>query len=267
MSRTGSVIGNLNRLPEVFRCARHTSDWLPLTIRYAGLKRDGFPFTASFKVASAVEFQNLADLATWWQIFYRHVYPVTEKDKVIIDAGANIGAFTLYALEHAPSARIVAIEPFPDTFRRLRAALPSSCLARVRALNAALCSHSGGARMDARNIGSQFRSLLDERSTGEIWPSAAVASCTLAEIIEQEGDVDLLKLDIEGSEYEAVQACPIPLLRRIRRVAMEFHPFGPASGENPLRALLERLAEAGLNATAIQHQPGGYGMAYLRRPI
>ncbi len=37
-------------------------------------------------------------------------------DRLIIDAGANIGAFVLYALLTAPNARVIAIEPAPDSY-------------------------------------------------------------------------------------------------------------------------------------------------------
>ena len=53
----------------------------------------------------------------------------------VIDVGANIGLFTLWALAEAPTSRVIAIEPAPATFallgRNLRAA---SADTRVSAL-------------------------------------------------------------------------------------------------------------------------------------
>ena len=55
------------------------------------------------------------DLATLWLIFFSPAYPVKASDRVIVDAGANVGFFTLYASHRAPLARIISIEPFPPT--------------------------------------------------------------------------------------------------------------------------------------------------------
>ena len=65
---------NLNRLPEVLRCRQHTHQWLRLTAAYIGLKED-LPFEVNFPSGS-FEFLERGDVATFWQIFYRGIYPV-----------------------------------------------------------------------------------------------------------------------------------------------------------------------------------------------
>jgi FkbM family methyltransferase len=220
-------------------------------------------FVAQFRDGRSFEFRDLPDLATWWQIFYRNVYPVNADDRVIIDAGANIGAFTLYALTRAPRAKVIAIEPFPETFSRLRSALEQAPYAdRVRLVNAALGSHSGSVSMQDGAIGSQFRRVLDD---SDPQTGTRVSSCTLAEILDSvEGEIDFLKMDIEGSEYAAILASPAETLRRIRRVAMEFHPLYSPNAPQP-RDLFEHFEKAGFTAIEVQDHGEGYGMAYLRR--
>lgn len=55
------------------------------------------------------------------EIFVDHAYNVVKlPDKAfIIDAGANIGFFTLYMKKKYPSSRILAFEPAPETFKNL----------------------------------------------------------------------------------------------------------------------------------------------------
>lgn len=260
--RGKKLLRNLNRTPEVLRCAVHSPAWLPLTTRYLGLRQSAFPFKAQFRDHTTFEFQDLADLATWWQIFYREVYPVEANDRVIIDAGANIGAFTLYALKQAPQARIIAIEPFPATFARLKASIEGSpSRARVDLMNVALGSRSGTVAMQDGPMASQFRRVLDD---GFSQSKTTVPSCPLQEILaKSESDIDLLKMDIEGSEYTSLLSSPPEALSRIRRIAMELHPLdNPALGKRD--AMFEHLAEAGFQVTEVQDHGDGYGMAYLR---
>ncbi len=254
---------HLNRAPEILRCARHTGDWLRLALCYAGLRQSKFPLEVQLRDGLSFEFRDLADVATWWQIFYRNVYPVEPTDRVIIDAGANIGAFTLYALAGSLEAKVIAIEPFPSTFARLQAAVARSPYrGRVRLINAALSAAPGSVAMQAGEIGSQFRRVLSNDSAQ---PAVAVPSCTLPEILDSAGtEIDFLKMDIEGSEYASILSSPAETLRRIRRIAMEFHPLYTPDAPKPAD-LFEYFADAGFNATEIQDHGEGYGMAYLRR--
>jgi FkbM family methyltransferase len=262
-ARAKRLARHFNRAPEIVRCALHTPDWLPLLLCYVGLGQKRFPLTARFRGTPTFEFRDLADVATWWQIFYRNVYPVERDDRVIIDAGANIGAFTLYALDRSQDAKVIAIEPFPDTFSRLRAVVErSSFRDRVRLVNAALSSHAGWVSMQDGEIGSQFRRVLGDRSSQT---GTRVPSCTLRDILDDvDGDVDFLKMDIEGSEYASILTAPLETLRRIRRVALEFHPLYTADAPQP-HDLIQHFEKAGLAATVIQDHGAGYGMAYLRR--
>src|ERR1022692_1538604 len=87
-----SAAKRLNRLPEILHCRKHTPDWRRLTAAYVGLSRK-LPFRISF-ASGGFEFQEIGDIATFWQIFYRGIYPVEPSDRLIVDAGANIGAFS-----------------------------------------------------------------------------------------------------------------------------------------------------------------------------
>lgn len=55
------------------------------------------------------------------EIFRDHAYDIAElpTDACIIDAGANVGMFTLYMKHKYPSSKILAFEPAPETFEIL----------------------------------------------------------------------------------------------------------------------------------------------------
>jgi FkbM family methyltransferase len=115
---------------------------------------------------------------------------VRRSDRLIVDAGANIGAFTVYALMTAPQARVISIEPGPDSCDRIRRLLRAHGFEhRCTSHQAALGGQRGvtSLNMDA---GSQFR------ATGA--GGVQVDMVTLDEVVA--GRVDLLKMDIEGAE-------------------------------------------------------------------
>src|SRR5260370_28956649 len=102
-------LANLKRLPEVFTCIKETTHWLPLILAYLGLRSLACPFELRLRSGEVLTLRERMDLVIFWLIFARRHYPVRSSDRVIIDIGANIGLFTLYASREAPAARIVSI--------------------------------------------------------------------------------------------------------------------------------------------------------------
>ena len=55
------------------------------------------------------------DIVVAFQVFCEQVYPV-ERDTVVVDIGANIGLFSLYAA-FSGAARVFAFEPNQEAYR------------------------------------------------------------------------------------------------------------------------------------------------------
>jgi tRNA G46 methylase TrmB len=106
-------------MPEVSACQKLTDQWLRLTLAYLGLSKLRYPYKARLRTGETLILREFADLIVFWLIFVRGHYPVDASLKMIVDVGANIGVFTLYAARAAPSSRIIAVEPFPETCERL----------------------------------------------------------------------------------------------------------------------------------------------------
>ena len=200
------------------------------------------------------------DLKTFWQVFLHRCYSVRSTDRNIIDAGANIGLFTLYAARQAPNARILAIEPFPATFERLSQAMREHGLSdRVECLNCALCGSEEPRVMKPTSQPSQMQRV----STGDVQGGIPVAAQTLSRIIDRiEGEIDLLKVDIEGSEYEVLFNTDTKHLKRVRRMVLEYHgdvePYTHAQ-------LFARLASNGFEVVSDDHDKLNYGVVEMVR--
>lgn len=77
---------------------------------------------------------------------------------------------------------------------------------------------------------------------------------TLSEIISTHGvdSIDLLKIDVENSEWEVLAGLENADWARVRQVVLEVHDF-----EGRLRRVLHRLEEVGFDAVADQDEWGG----------
>lgn len=248
-ARALKTMQHLNRVPEILRCQRHTSDWLKLTKAYVGVAAD-LPFDVNLP-SGKFRFCEVSDVATFWQIFYRQIYRVERSDRLIVDAGANIGAFTLYALQTAPQANVISIEPAPDSCDRVRSMLRAHNLESRCVLHQAALAASPGKTTLELNVGSQFR------RSGT--PGITVETVTLDSLIPQNEVVDMLKMDIEGAEYEVLNSVSIETLRRVRRVVLEYHPNAAYD------LAIQPLIASGLNITGRRDDGDGYGMVWLGR--
>ena len=251
-SRWFKAVRQPQRIAEVARCFRTVrNNQLALSRAYITASGIEYPYTVVLRDGRALPLHDFYDLTTFWLIFMTETYVIGSADRVIIDAGANIGAFTLYAAPQ-PGSRIIAIEPFPPTFARLQATVTANRLSNVQCVNAALGAEEGLAYMGTIDEPSQFRALTE---SGE----QAVRVTTLQTIFDQNNvdEVDLLKIDIEGGEYKSLLTADIPTLRRIRRIALEYHP-------GPKQDLFDHLSKV-FSCELDRPDGNGYGIAAFHR--
>lgn len=238
---------------------RQSVGWGALIGGYLGFWPLKYPREFRTRRGDVLTLEDFHDLVTAWIIFFRREYEVDSSCRLIVDAGANIGAFTLFAAREAAGARIIALEPFPVTRARLeRHVARNDLVERVVCRPWALGRADAARRMDDSGGPSQSRGLCGEETANRGVPVEAV---TLATLWEREGldQVDLLKMDIEGGEHEVIPATPPEVLRRAAALAMEYHPNGAKA------ALFSRLRDAGFSLT--HDAPNGLnsGVAHFRR--
>jgi FkbM family methyltransferase len=117
---------------------------------------------------------------------------------VILDCGANIGISVLNYKRKFPGARITAFEPDPSICRVLRGNLERNGAADVEVIEAAVWTGAGEAAfMSTGTDGGRVDLHPPSQPMG-----ALVATVDLREYLNK--PIDLLKLDIEGAEYDVV---------------------------------------------------------------
>lgn len=254
------ALQNADRASEIVRCRTETRQWVRISAAYLGLSRLSYPCILRLRLGEQIRLEELTDLKAFWQIFLRRIYQVQPTDRVILDLGANIGVFTLYAARCAPEARVFSLEPFPSTFTRLVANIHAHRLdGRVKCLNFAATGTDGPRVIPDAAVPSQRRALASSTNGKS---GTEVQGKTLTALLDENHlpRVDLLKMDIEGSEYEVLLSTPPAVLARIRRIAMEYHgDCNPYSK----RQLFDCLQNAGFAVTWDICDPLGYGVTEM----
>ncbi len=143
------------------------------------------------------------------------------KVRTIVDIGAHVGTFTIWAALRSPQARCLAVEPNPNTFALLVENIRENGLQeRVTAVNAAAGPRPGIGRLEL--VEHSLGTRLARGGRGGL--SVKVES--IDNLLAENGmlNVDVFKIDCEGMEYEIFKALSAERLRAINALMCEYHP-------------------------------------------
>lgn len=145
--------------------------------------------------------------------------PIEIEPGLIIDAGAYTGLSAIYYSEKYPAAKIIAIEPEASNFEILEQNTKN--LPNVTRLKAGLWNRDAFLKVIDKNLG-KWGFAVEEVAGSEPYD---IRGITVNKILEQAGSdaVDILKLDIEGSEVELFEENSAVWLSKVNVIAIELH--------------------------------------------
>ncbi len=227
MSRLLGAFKSVNRAPELARCVRQVQEYSTVIPAFLGLKSLNYPSSFHDRAGKKLTVYDFEDLTTLWAVWCADEYRIPATAKTVVDAGANIGAFSLFAMTVAPDALIFALEPFPTTFEKLAAAISHNAAAnKVVCKRVALTDQRRTLFMDASpDIKSH------SRKTEGVAPQQnhiAVEGWSLEDLVRSYDlqSIDYLKVDIEGGEVPFFTGTPSDTLRRVLKIGVECHSQG-----------------------------------------
>jgi FkbM family methyltransferase len=208
------------------------------------------------------------------EIFYRGVYTGSfyqpKANDYVVDAGANIGAFSVQIHRLCPTATVAAYEPFPENFAYLQ-----NNLEQARATNViANCKALGGGLGETLifNIGDRSQDHriseaegTDSKAKADHGDSVRAELMSFAELIRDANGrrINLLKCDIEGSEWDLFRSAKKDQLEQVDRFAIEFHDNIKPGTSKGLTEILSPTHTVEFRDVS----PHGYGMLYgVRKP-
>lgn len=167
--------------------------------------------------------------------------------RTVVDIGANRGQFALVAARCFPEAKIVSFEPLPGPARVFRSVFAGNI--RVTLFEAAVGPQAERCEMhiSARDDSSSLLPISALQS--EIFPGTAEVSTFEVSVApldafirpEQLADPAMLKLDVQGFEYQVLCGCE-SLLDRFQYVYCECSFVELYSGQSLAADVIEWLA-------------------------
>lgn len=151
------------------------------------------------------------------EIFEREIYKFETPDDepYIIDCGANIGLSTIYLKLKFPCAKVVAFEPDPLVYKLLCKNIESFNLGNVVLINKGVASANDKVHFFGKgDVGGR---IVSEEAQGKC---IEIDTVSLKGYLDQK--VHLLKIDIEGAEYEVMEDIK-GHLSGVERIFIEYH--------------------------------------------
>lgn len=164
------------------------------------------------------------------------------RESLVIDAGSFVGLFSLKASAYA--GNVISIEPSVSNYALLCENLKRNDCGNITALNKALSDSVGHTAFRDAGTSSSLLGTAGEHTYD-------VATTTIAEVISERGHVDLIKMDIEGSEFPVLLGAKISDLKRIDRLVAELHFRSIAETRNA-ETLVAHLKEAGMSVKVLE---------------
>jgi FkbM family methyltransferase len=135
----------------------------------------------------------------------RAMRSLARQGDVVIDAGANIGLFTMLAAGRVgPQGRVIACEPSPTTMELLRGNLGRNAYDWVELREVALAEAPGRLEMHVFPPGSGFSSFApaDAAASSQVEVAVTTLDDVAGDLLDR---TRVVKLDVEGAEFRALQ--------------------------------------------------------------
>ncbi|MCW8306056.1 FkbM family methyltransferase [Acidiphilium sp. PA] len=157
----------------------------------------------------------------------------------VLDIGANIGYFSmLSAAIVGPSGQVFAVEPNQQNARLLEASRRLNDFGQITLIHAAAGAKTGILSLHTSHSTGTTSGVPDE--IGALLTARIVPCLALDSIIPADRRIDLIKIDVDGAEYPAMQGCEQIIRRHRPAIISEFAPdlipgISGVSGEDYLR--------------------------------
>ena len=174
-----------------------------------------------------------------------------------LDLGANIGMWGLWFHGRFPGARVIALEPDPYNVARHRRQIELNGLAESwQVIEAAAVTSDG-----------PISFTVGQATTGRVAEADETGAATVPgrDVFGLLEGIDLLKIDIEGSEWP-ILADPRVADLQVPVVTVEYHAHGAPAGD-PVEAVRTALERAGYTTQPTLDSAPGFGVVWGWKPL
>lgn len=188
-----------------------------------------------------IEARGDADDSIVAEIFLLREYALIEPElkrakTVVLDIGAHKGYFALYVRALNETVPILCYEPEEVNYAALKKHLELNKVQGVVTKNAAVADQEGTLLLNVSEDSHNHSLVVAPGTTVQ----KKVTATTLEKIVNKFEKVDVLKMDIEGAEFQIFETTPPEVLQKIGTLFMEYHQYGPSMQADSLQKIFEK---------------------------
>ena len=218
----------LNILRKIFlipKCILKIKNWQIALLYYLTNKNEQKEIR--LKNGTKCIMRNKSDAVAFFENFILEVNNLEkiikiEQNDVVIDIGAHVGYFTLYAAKRAQNGKIISFEPTKESFLVLKNNVKINNFKNIIINNLAVGKTSKKRIFFVDNKYGISNTFYDRKIGLE---KEIVQTTTLDEIYKKYNleKIDFLKMDCEGAEFEIILNTSTEVLKKIKKISIEIH--------------------------------------------
>lgn len=188
-----------------------------------------------------LDIRSDADESVMAEIFtlreYFVVEPIIKTAKMaILDIGAHKGFFALYVRALNTEVPVYCYEPEEANFRALKEHLELNKIQNVFPKNSAVAKEEGMAILHVSNDSHNHSLVMVPGTVND----RKVNAVTLERIVSKLPHVDLVKMDIEGAEFQILENAPDTVFEKCPAFFLETHQYNDSMRASTLKTLFEK---------------------------
>jgi len=232
MGKTERVFKTIKYIKYLPKIIFRIKNWPNFILHYEDLKKGGAEYI--FRNGIRIKTKDTISAATIAVIFIKNDYGRIFDDSLVIDIGANIGVFSIFATL-AKNTVVYAYEPFSKNFDLLKENIKLNKLEnRIFPFNFGLAAKKEKRRLylgespfhsflPAKE--SPFNALYGNFEENQKQKYSEINCISLKDVFEENkiDSCDILKIDCEGAEYEILYNLPDEYFKKIKEIRLEYH--------------------------------------------
>lgn len=166
---------------------------------------------------------NSTDLIAFTHVWLIQEYTSPEfeihDDDIVLDVGAHVGLFSLFASQFCKNGKIFCFEPIKENYEQLMENIKINNIKNIIPFNCAVSDQTKKIKIYLNDDESGHSMFLENSNYVE------VDSISIIDIFENNSieKCNFLKLDCEGAEYPIIESLSENHLKRIDKTVIEYH--------------------------------------------
>ena len=154
---------------------------------------------------------------------YHKLLRFVKNNAVVIDIGAQIGVFSIFAAKKNKNIKVYSYEPFEKNFNLLKRNISLNGLDNIHIFKQGISGEKGKKELVISQDNTGGHSFYIKGNN-----KVEIETITLKDVFEKNKikTCDFLKIDCEGAEYEILYKTPLKYLKKIKSITLEYHKNG-----------------------------------------